>query len=157
MQWCGWLVNWLVGWLAGGVIDHGLQIVWRFVLRGVRWNRRSSWWIEGNAFEQRYEASPHPSSSPWWGTCCRKAGFHPHSISEFNQFSSEEEPLPLLLLVVSRMTQKWRDVPFLGEVWNRFIWSSSSIISLVYHSKQNARIFRKYAACLIDDLGDHHL
>ena len=48
-----------------------------------------------------------------------------------------------------RMTQKWKLVPFLRDTWNQFIWSPSSIIGLIYHSPQNARIFRKYDSCLI--------
>ena len=50
----------------------------------------------------------------------------------------------LLLFCAVRLTQKWYAIPYLKEVWTRYIWNNSSIISLIYHSPQNTRIFRKY-------------
>ena len=43
-----------------------------------------------------------------------------------------------------RLTQKWNKIPMLKEVWYKYCWSSNSIISLIHHSPQNVRIFRKY-------------
>ena len=57
-------------------------------------------------------------------------------------------------LIELRLTTKWNNIPYCKTVWSKFIWSSSSIISLIYHSPANTRIFRKYVTWLLENSSD---
>ena len=56
--------------------------------------------------------------------------------------------IAMTFLCFVQVDAKWYAIPVPQEVWTKYIWSCSSVISLIYHWPQNARIFRKYVTWL---------